>query len=97
MKQNFNQNFEMTNSSFYDQYLNKTETEVGWFPVTNKSLIRALKTFLSFKEFYVTMFFFFFFLRYKIFAFHLFKAKIKKNFIFSLYYILSLANYYKIE
>lgn len=61
MKQNFNQNFEMMNSSFYDQYLNKTETEVGWFPVTNKSLIRALKTFLSFKEFYVTMFFFFFF------------------------------------
>lgn len=61
MKQNFNQNFEMTNSSFYDQYLNKTETEVGWFPVTNKSLIRALKTFLSFKEFYVTMFFFFFY------------------------------------
>lgn len=88
MKQNFNQNFEMTNSSFYDQYLNKTETEVGWFPVTNKSLIRALKTFLSFKEFYVTMFFFF--LRYKIFAFHLFKAKIKKKFyFFSLLYFIS--------
>lgn len=64
MKQNFNQNFEMMNSSFYDQYLNKTKTEVGWFPVTNKSLIRALKTFLSFKEFYVTMFFFFFFFFY---------------------------------